>query len=86
MKQNKQKDTTGKTFTGTVISAGMKNTIRVQVEKVVTHPLYKKQIKRSKVFAVHSVDPAVKKGDVVTIISTRPISKTKHFKVLGSAS
>lgn len=66
---------------GRVVSVKMKNTVVVLVEYVKTHPLYKKSYTQSKKFLVDDV-LGVSLGDVVEIVSTRPISKNKHFKTL----
>lgn len=60
----------------------MQNTIIVEVERRVRHPLYKKSVKRTKHIAVDSAGKHVAVGDVVHILETRPISKTKHFKLV----
>lgn len=68
-----------KILTGVVVSTKMKNTISVEVTRKVAHPLYKKLIKRSKKFKAETMGQAVKLGDTVTIVETKPISKDKHF-------
>ena len=68
-----------KTLTGTVVSTKMNNTIVVEVVRRTPHPLYKKLLKKTKRFKVHSEKPTVKVGDVVEFVETRPISKDKHF-------
>ena len=71
---------TSKTYlTGKVVSAKNDKTITVLVETYKTHPLYHKRVKQSKKYAVHDETNKAKVGDVVRIVSTRPISKTKHF-------
>ena len=64
---------------GKVVSAANDKTITVLVETYKTHPLYHKRVKQSKKYAVHDETNKAKVGDVVRIVSTRPISKTKHF-------
>ncbi|HLD24744.1 MAG TPA: 30S ribosomal protein S17 [Patescibacteria group bacterium] len=71
-----------KGFIGNVISTGMKDTVVVEVERKVRHPLYRKEVKRTKHFSVDSGGKQVSVGDVVQIIETRPMSKTKHFKLV----
>lgn len=71
-----------KALTGRVVSCKMKNTIVVEVESTWLHPLYKKYLKRSKRFKVHCEDQTVKEGDSVKIVSTRPISRDKHYKLI----
>jgi small subunit ribosomal protein S17 len=70
-----------KSLNGKVVSTKMQNTIVVEVQHQRMHPLYKKFITKSKRFKVHSEDPSVKEGDMVTIEQIRPISKEKHFKL-----
>jgi len=73
---------------GVVVSAKTKKTIKVLVEKVYQHPLYKKVVKSYKNFLVHDEEGRCRVGDRVIIGETRPISKRKHFRVLevvGSA-
>jgi small subunit ribosomal protein S17 len=66
---------------GTVISDKMDKTVVVQVERLVKHPLYKKYIRRRNKFRAHDKDNACQIGDRVTIIETRPLSKTKRWRV-----
>ncbi len=73
-------------LTGTVVSTGMKQTVVVEVVRFSRHPLYKKMVKRTKNFAAHNETEGIAVGDLVTIAETRPISKTKHFKVVGKAT
>lgn len=73
---------TGKVLTGTIVSTKVKGTVQVKVERLFTHAIYKKPVKRTNTIAVHSTDETLVVGDLVKIISTRPISKTKHFKVV----
>ncbi len=69
-----------KVLTGTVISNKMQKTFVIVTEKIVIHPLYKKQIKRSTKFYAHSELP-LSIGDVVEIEETSPISKLKRWRV-----
>lgn len=66
---------------GKVISDKMQSTIVVQVERTYAHPLYKKYIRRSKTFYAHDDKNRCKVGDTVRIVETRPISKTKRWRV-----
>lgn len=72
----------GKTFVGEVISDRMDKTRIIRVSRVVVHPRYKKRIVRSRHFAVHDEKNAAKVGDRVKIVQTRPLAKTKHFRLL----
>jgi len=73
-----------KTLTGTVVSAKMKDTVTVAVNRFVKHPKYKKYVVRTKKYLAHDPGNTKKEGERVTIVSTRPISKHKHFRILGS--
>ncbi len=64
---------------GKVISAKNNKTITVLVETHKMHPLYHKRVKSSKKYSVHDETNKAKVGDVVRIVETKPISKTKHF-------
>jgi small subunit ribosomal protein S17 len=69
------------TKVGTVIAKKMRKTVTVQVERQIRHPLYRKTIRRKQTFLVHDEAETCKVGDVVRIIETRPISKTKRWRV-----
>jgi small subunit ribosomal protein S17 len=71
-----------KVFVGTVVSDKMDKTITVAVESKARHPLYNKLIKRVKKVTAHDEDNTAKKGDVVKIMGTRPMSKTKRFRLV----
>jgi len=70
-----------KKFSGRVISTKMKKTATVEVVRLVAHPIYKKRMKTKKKFHVHD-ELGVKVGDRVIIVETRPISKTKKWKII----
>ena len=67
---------------GTVVSDKTDKTVTVLVERKVKHPLYGKIIRRSKKYHAHDEANEFKPGDTVRIEETRPISKTKTWKVL----
>lgn len=73
----------GKVLVGKVVSAKMKDTIVVLVERFTKHPKYGKFLKRQKKFKVHDAGNKHKEGEIISIVETRPISKDKCFKVLG---
>lgn len=77
---NEQKDL-ARTASGTVVSNKMDKTITVLVERRIKHPLYGKYIKRSKKIHAHDADNQCQEGDKVTIEETRPISKSKAWKL-----
>ena len=67
---------------GTVVSDKTDKTVVVKVERKVKHPLYGKIIRRSKKYHAHDEANEFTVGDTVRIEETRPISKTKTWKVL----
>ena len=68
-------------LSGIVISSNSNKTIVVEVTRRVKHKLYKKIIKRSKKYHVHDEKNSFKKGDLVTIQESKPISKLKTWVV-----
>jgi small subunit ribosomal protein S17 len=66
---------------GTVVSDGMEKTIVVRVDVVKAHPKYKKVVRRSVKFHAHDEQSQAKVGDVVRIVETRPLSKTKRWRL-----
>jgi len=70
-----------RTVSGTVVSNKMDKTITVEVERKVKHPIYGKYISRTN--KVHAHDPLneCQEGDLVTVQQTRPISKSKSWKL-----
>lgn len=70
-----------RTLVGRVVSDKMQKTVTVLVERRLQHPLYGKFMVRSKKYHAQSEDPNVQAGDTVEIAETRPISKTKAWKV-----
>lgn len=66
---------------GTVISDKMLDTVVVKTTSKTRHPLYKKQVTKSKKFKAHDTLGA-KITDQVKIVETKPFSKTVHFKVI----
>lgn len=69
-------------LTGTVVSASGDKTISVSVESYRKHRLYGKRVKQTKKFAAHDEANLAKVGDVVKVMETRPLSKTKRFRLL----
>ena len=70
---------TNRELVGKVVSSVNNKTITVLVEHYMKHPLYGKRDKSSKKYAVHDESNKAKVGDVVRIVETRPLSKTKRF-------
>ncbi len=75
--ETKKRDLIGK-----VVSDKGDKTITVNVEAYKTHPLYKKRVKSSKKYAVHDEKNEAKIGDTVRIVETRPLSRTKRFRLV----
>lgn len=71
-----------KVYRGTVVSDKMDKTITVAVETKKKHPLYGKRVKYTKKFKAHDENNTARMGDVVTIMETRPLSKTKRFRLV----
>lgn len=71
-----------KTRTGIVVSDKMDKTIVVAIEDSVTHPLYKKIIKRTMKFKAHDENNECGVGDRVMIMETRPLSKDKNWRLV----
>jgi small subunit ribosomal protein S17 len=69
---------------GVVISDAADKTVVVRVERRVMHPVYKKFITHSKKYAAHDERNRWHVGDMVRIEESRPISKRKHWVVLGA--
>ncbi len=67
---------------GTVVSAKNNKTITVLVENYTRHPLYGKRVKSSKKYAAHDETNKAKVGDVVRLVETKPLSKTKRFTLV----
>ena len=71
----------GRTVIGKVSGNSRDKTISVVITRKVKHPLYKKYIKKTTKLHAHDENNSCKVGDEVTIIESRPISKTKHWTV-----
>jgi small subunit ribosomal protein S17 len=66
---------------GVVVSAKMQKSVVVAVERLVTHDVYRKRIKRTSTFMAHD-ETGARKGDRVRIQETRPLSKSKRWRVV----
>lgn len=64
---------------GKVVSAKNDKTITIAVVTYKKHPLYNKNVKTTKKYAVHDEDNKAKVGDIVKAVSCRPLSKTKRY-------
>lgn len=77
-----EQENTARSLIGRVVSDKMDKTITVLVERSVAHPIYKKYVKRSTKLHVHDEDNTCNVGDVVSVASSRPLSKTKAWKLV----
>ena len=67
---------------GVVVSDKQDKTVVVSVERQIMHPVYRKIVKRSKKYAAHDENNQFKTGDKVSIIESKPYSKTKAWTVI----
>jgi len=67
---------------GVVVSDARDKTVTVRVERRFSHPVYKKTVRLSKKYSAHDENNRFKIGDQVSIIESRPISKTKKWVVM----
>ena len=82
MKEVKEERNLRKTMIGTVVSDKMDKTIVVAVEDNVTHPIYKKTVKRTYKLKAHDEANECKVGDRVEVMETRPLSKDKRWRLV----
>ena len=67
---------------GLVVSNKMEKTIVVAVERKVKHPIYGKFMNKTTMFVAECLDETVQEGDTVRIMETRPLSKTKRWRLV----
>jgi len=67
---------------GVVVSAKMQKTISVETSRLTRHAKYGKYMKRFTVYKAHDEKGEAKEGDLVELVSTRPLSKTKRYRLL----
>ncbi len=72
-----------KVYTGEVVSDKMDKTVVVAVTRLTQHPVYRKTIKKVARFKAHDEENTCRKGDRVSIIEARPLSKDKRWKILN---
>ena len=70
-----------RTLVGRVVSDKMEKTVTVLVERKVKHPMYGKVMVRSQKYHAHNEGNSAKAGDLVEIVETRPVSRTKTWAV-----
>lgn len=73
---------TRKTKEGVVVSARMNKTIVVTTERLFKHPVFGKTVRISKKLYVHDEENKARPGDKVIVTETRPLSKTKRWRLL----
>jgi small subunit ribosomal protein S17 len=71
-----------KVRTGVVVSEKMDKTVLVRIDRKVRHPLYKKTLARSNKLAAHDENNDAHVGDTVRVMETRPLSKTKRWRIV----
>jgi len=85
MEKIPKKEKVARTLQGVVLSAKAEKTVSVSVERVVSHSVYKKIIKKKTTFLAHDDESKCKPGDLVIIKMVRPISKKKRWLVISLA-
>lgn len=70
-----------KALLGTVVSDKMDKSVVVAVERRIAHPRYKRYYKRTSRVVAHDAENSCRIGDRVRVMSTRPLSKTKRWRV-----
>jgi small subunit ribosomal protein S17 len=70
-----------RTITGKVISSKMDKTITVLVERLVSHPVYGKYVRRTSKVMAHDQNNECQDGDIVVVSAIRPLSKKKVWKL-----
>ena len=73
---------TARTMSGKVVSDKMNKSITVMIERRVKHPIYGKYVRRSTKLHAHDENNECNIGDTVTVQETRPLSKTKSWKLV----
>lgn len=71
-----------KIFTGKVVSTKMAKTATVRVNRLVAHPIYKKRMRRSRLFHVHDEESKAKLGETVFFVASKPVSRLKRWKLV----
>ena len=71
-----------KVRTGVVVSDKMDKTVLIRIDRKVRHPLYKKTVARSNKLAAHDENNDAHVGDTVRVMETRPLSKTKRWRLV----
>jgi small subunit ribosomal protein S17 len=67
---------------GVVVSDAMDKTVVVRIDRQIRHALYGKTMRRSSKLAAHDESNEARVGDTVRVMETRPLSKTKHWRLV----
>jgi small subunit ribosomal protein S17 len=78
---DQQAEKARRTLTGVVVSDKMDKTVTVEVTRLVQHPTFRKYVSRSKRYKAHDENNECKVDDIVVIEESRPLSKTKRWRV-----
>ncbi len=73
---------TQRRIVGRVVSNKMDKTITVSVERTVKHPLYGKLLRKTTKLHAHDEKNECREGDLVAVVETRPLSRSKHFRLV----
>jgi len=73
---------TQRRIVGRVVSNKMDKTITVSVERTVKHPLYGKLLRKTTKLHAHDEKNECSEGDLVAVVETRPLSRSKHFRLV----
>jgi len=82
MEATSEKRNLRKTRIGKVVSNKMQKSIVVSIERLVPHPIYKKYSKRTTTLMAHDEKNEARVGDIVKIMETRPLSKSKRWRLV----
>lgn len=82
MESSTEKRSLRKTKIGKVVSNKMQKSVVVSIERLVPHPIYKKYFKRTTKLMAHDEKNEARIGDIVKIMETRPLSKSKRWRLV----
>lgn len=71
-----------KDLIGRVVSDKMDRTVTISIERTIQHPVYKKIVKKTSKIWAHDAENVCRTGDKVRVMSTRPLSKLKRWRVV----
>jgi small subunit ribosomal protein S17 len=71
-----------KVLVGRVVSNRMDKTVTISIERTFQHPMYKKIVKKTSKIWAHDAENECRTGDKVKVMSTRPLSKLKRWRVV----